>query len=237
MHSISPKGGDGTVSVNNLLSPDGILGFLKRIIGTNFVPYPLKLREYIKPGSLILNVGSGMISDNHSTVNLDYFLFPSVDIVADAHNIPFEDGSFDVIQTEFMIEHVKDPFQVASEVSRVLKPGGILYISYPFIHPYHSFPDDYFRFTNNGIRSMFPDMDIIVEGPLTGPACRWVGATADLISFFMPGQKLRLAARGITLALLCPVKLFDMIFNKMAESKNHAVTLFSLLCKRKQGAV
>jgi len=49
--------------------------------------------------------------------------------VADALNLPFGDASFDVVVCSHVYEHVPDPVQMFSEISRVLKKGGICYFS------------------------------------------------------------------------------------------------------------
>jgi len=38
-------------------------------------------------------------------------------------------------------------------------PGGSIYISVPWVWPYHAYPDDYFRFSWRGIAELFPDFD------------------------------------------------------------------------------
>ena len=38
--------------------------------------------------------------------------------------LPFHDGEFDLVLSDWVLEHVTEPAQFASEVSRVLKPGG-----------------------------------------------------------------------------------------------------------------
>lgn len=45
-----------------------------------------------------------------------------------AENLPFEDNSFDAVSAYSFIDHVQSPPKVLAEVSRVLKPGGVLYI-------------------------------------------------------------------------------------------------------------
>lgn len=45
--------------------------------------------------------------------------------------LPFPDGSFDAAVSVSVIEHVSDPRQYFSEILRVLKPGGSLYLAFP----------------------------------------------------------------------------------------------------------
>ncbi|MBI2521678.1 MAG: 3-demethylubiquinone-9 3-O-methyltransferase [Bdellovibrio sp.] len=47
-------------------------------------------------------------------------------IVADAYNLPFRDEHFDVVTCMDFLEHVEKPASVIKEISRVLKPNGIL---------------------------------------------------------------------------------------------------------------
>jgi ubiquinone/menaquinone biosynthesis C-methylase UbiE len=42
----------------------------------------------------------------------------------DAHALPFADGSFDVVRTERVLQHVQDPARVLDEMARVARPGG-----------------------------------------------------------------------------------------------------------------
>jgi SAM-dependent methyltransferase len=51
-------------------------------------------------------------------------------LVASAAQLPFADRSIDVVFSSNLMEHVRDPEQVADEMVRVLRPGGILYLSY-----------------------------------------------------------------------------------------------------------
>ncbi len=47
--------------------------------------------------------------------------------VADVCELPFTDGSFDVVVANYMLYHASEPGQAASEISRVLTPDGSLY--------------------------------------------------------------------------------------------------------------
>lgn len=53
----------------------------------------------------------------------------------DGQRTPFKSDTFDVVFCASLIEHVPHPERMLSEVKRVLKPGGICYLSFP---PFYS---------------------------------------------------------------------------------------------------
>lgn len=58
--------------------------------------------------------------------------YPNVKfIVGDAHKLPFEDNTFDVVILIEVFKHLENPKQVLSEISRVLKPNGTLIFTVP----------------------------------------------------------------------------------------------------------
>ncbi|MBR9682920.1 class I SAM-dependent methyltransferase [Candidatus Woesearchaeota archaeon] len=73
---------------------------------------------------------------------------------SDAHNLPFKNNSFDAVFCNTVLEHVKEPNQIIKEIKRVLKPQGKLLISIPFLQEIHSDPDDYQRYTPEGLRNL-----------------------------------------------------------------------------------
>lgn len=58
-----------------------------------------------------------------------------------------------------VLEHVPKPWLMAANITRLLRPGGLLYISVPWVWRYHAYPDDYFRFSFRGISSLFDEFD------------------------------------------------------------------------------
>lgn len=59
---------------------------------------------------------------------------PKVDVPyreADAHALPFTAQSVDAVWSHHMLEHVRDPLGVLLEMSRVLRPGGYLFLTVP----------------------------------------------------------------------------------------------------------
>ncbi len=45
-------------------------------------------------------------------------------------SLPFRDGSFDVVYSSNVLEHVRDPWTMADEMMRVTRPGGLVFLSY-----------------------------------------------------------------------------------------------------------
>ena len=116
----------------------------------------------------ILNVGGGPIRyGNEISLNLQPFV--NVNVVADAHNIPFEDNCFDSIICNAVLEHVPNPQCVVDEFVRVLKPGGFVYVEVPFLFFYHGYPNDYHRFTQHGLKNMLPNLQTVEFGITQGP--------------------------------------------------------------------
>ena len=78
-----------------------------------------------------------------------------VDVVASASALPFPDASFPVVVTTEMLEHDPRFWLSMKEIGRVLAPGGHLLLTTRGIgFPYHGFPNDYWRFTDDAIREL-----------------------------------------------------------------------------------
>jgi len=58
-----------------------------------------------------------------------------------------------------ILEHCKNPFKMCSNISQLLDKNGILFVSVPFCHQIHMYPSDYWRFTTDGVRVLFPELD------------------------------------------------------------------------------
>lgn len=60
---------------------------------------------------------------------------PLAKVKMDIHQMPFPDGSFDVVLCNHVLEHVQDDIQAMREIRRVLRPGGWAILQVPFFHP------------------------------------------------------------------------------------------------------
>lgn len=70
-----------------------------------------------------------------------------VECLADAHRLPFRDGSVGTVLLLDTLEHVHSPFVAAEEARRVLSEGGIVVLASVMNFPIHSYPSDFWRFT------------------------------------------------------------------------------------------
>lgn len=69
----------------------------------------------------------------------------------DGQTLPFTDLSFDGVISTQVLEHVVDADAIISEIYRVIKPGGELLVSLPFVWQEHEEPYDFLRFSTFGI--------------------------------------------------------------------------------------
>jgi SAM-dependent methyltransferase len=76
------------------------------------------------------------------------------DLYYDGNRLPFEDASFDTVLSIQVLEHTPRPLPLLHEMSRVLRPDGLLILSAPFSARLHEEPFDFFRFTPHGLRAM-----------------------------------------------------------------------------------
>lgn len=120
---------------------------------------------------LILDNGSGLRRNYYgNVVNLEIVDYPTTDVVGVGEKLPFKSNIFDAIFSIAVLEHVKNPFENAKEIARVLKPGGVLYVAVPFLQPFHGYPDHYYNMTSSGLKNLFyEDLQIVEAGiPLSG---------------------------------------------------------------------
>ena len=109
-----------------------------------------------------------LLKNTDSAIGLELFEGPGIDVVADACALPFEDESFDTVLAVEVLEHVATPDKMIAEVHRVLKPGGALLLSTPFVWRIHRTPKDYWRFTDDSLAMLFAGYADVDVQPVNG---------------------------------------------------------------------
>jgi ubiquinone/menaquinone biosynthesis C-methylase UbiE len=125
----------------------------------------------VKTGDVFLDAGCGegkiskLLPDDVHYVGIDIHAgtqyeeydgwIHKVDIIGDLHKLPIASLSCDSIALLHVLEHVKNPLSVLTELERVAKPGAYLFVDVPFLHEIHHAPHDHSRFTRYGLESLF----------------------------------------------------------------------------------
>lgn len=86
------------------------------------------------------------------------------DWIGDLTSMPeVPDDRFDGVVCHQVLEHVRDPFAAAREIARVLKSGGLVIVSVPHLSRRHELPNDYFRFTPEGLGQVLESAGLVVR--------------------------------------------------------------------------
>ncbi len=137
--------------------------------------------------------------------------------MGDGHKLPFLNDKMDYIWCNAVLEHVPYPMQVASEIVRTLKPGGLAFIQVPFLENVHGWPQDYYRFTVQGLRVLFRELEEVKSGVSAGPS----QVLPDLVQYYFVSfaelQNGKLLTNLLCLipgVLLLPMRLLDHLMRK-----------------------
>lgn len=120
------------------------------------------LTRYVRGRTL--DAGAGQLNARHllkphcaEYVSLDYTqTCAELDLVADMHDLAIiPSASFDCVFSSQVFEHLKRPEVAIAEIARILRPGGSLIVSVPFLAGLHEEPYDFYRYTPYGLRQLF----------------------------------------------------------------------------------
>ncbi len=143
----------------------------------------------------VLSIGSGHDRDKEGGRYRDYFARAAsyttsevsadfgCDLMLDVRAMPeLAEAAFDGIYCSGVLEHVDDFRAGLAEITRILRPGGVLLLGLPFRQAIHGAPHDYWRFTEHGIRWLLGAdyeilrIDAIEESTPGFPVAYWAKA-------------------------------------------------------------
>jgi SAM-dependent methyltransferase len=119
------------------------------------------------------------------------------DVIGDALALPFANEAMNVVTMFEVLEHLSEPWLAIEEARRVLGPGGTILGSAPLVWPIHGDPDDYFRFTEAGLRALlrgFSDVRVVPFGNHYSAAWILVSTRSRMARAFNPALR-RLGGR------------------------------------------
>lgn len=171
-------------------------------------------------GQVTLHVGIDLpTSRSGSTV---------VDVYASGLALPFRAGAFDAVLCTEVLEHVPEPNQLLTEVARVLRPGGALVLTVPWLWAAHEIPHDYYRYTEFGLRYLLTANGFTVEaiekttGLIATAAQRFIAAT--YYGLDLDRTRLGSLAGGLLAsAVQLPASRLDRALGRRGETLNFVV--------------
>jgi len=148
----------------------------------------------------------------------------TVDKFYNGSDIPFPDSSFEAVICTEVLEHASDPNRLLQEIRRVLKPGGQVLVTMPFVWSEHEIPYDFRRFTRYEHARIFAAAGLsVTKIEETSGVFRTCGQMISAFIFerlFPSSRPLRLLA---AVALCFPVQLLAVVLD--AVFYNHWLTL------------
>lgn len=123
--------------------------------------------------------------DRHKAVeNKDNF------VLGTAESLPFSDESFDTVTAFQLLEHLPQPSAFIKEAYRVLKPGGKIIVSTPFMWGIHDDPHDYYRFTHQGLNQKLSEnrFQVVSVRPAGGFWTVWILMLNYFLLDVFPGR-------------------------------------------------
>lgn len=177
-----------------------------------------------KPYRSLFNVakytGVDFQGEGHSHENEE------IDVFYDGKTLPFGDNHFDSVFSSEVFEHVFNLEEMMKEIHRVMKPGGTILVTCPFIIAEHEQPNDYGRYTSFGLQHLFTKNDFeVVYYKKIGTSVEAVSQT--FISYADSSVLSKLNKVKPLKAILRPISILFLNI--------HAITLNFILPKR-QGA-
>jgi len=205
----------------------------RRITGGSDLHQPVKERldEIIGAGGedgLVIEVGSGHRRLHEKVVNVDISLFNNVDIIADGAKLPFKDGTVDAVLIIAVLEHARQPRELIEECRRVMKKGGVIYAEAPFVFRYHSYPTDFWRFSQNGMEEIFHGFTKKDTGVCVGPSSGLLTFLTHYVTLFSFSDSpvINGILKGMVFALLFPLKYLDLLLVKNKRAHELAAGIY-----------
>jgi len=182
--------------------------------------FNLKIAERVKNlNGIVVDLGSGF-NPSHERfwqikpekfIRVDINEKTEPDVIADLNKtLPFSDNFADAVLLFNVIYILENPTEILREINRILKPGGKIFFTSPFIFNEAKEPSDYWRFTSEGLKKLLEEAGF--NSFLIEPVGERFSAAAYLISpflFFWP----------IKFVFYCLALIFDKLIPKKLKSK------------------
>lgn len=203
---------------------DFLIELLSPVFPLHRIRFRRRIRRMIAEGGVVANIGAGNTIIAPGIVNVDFLPYTNVDAVASADDLPFLDDSVDGLVSISVLEHLRDPDRALAEMLRVLKPGGVLLLFVPFMVGFHASPDDFNRYTSEGLRLKLKGFEVDgLWSPGPTSALLWIFQEwlAALLSF--GSSRVNRLVHIAVMLLTWPIKFLDVFMRLMPGADHIAV--------------
>jgi len=131
------------------------------------------------------------------------YLHVRPDLFWNGLHIPLEDASVDSAMATEVLEHCPDPAVVLQEAFRVLRPGGFLFLTVPFLWPLHDVPYDEYRYTPFAMERLLKSAGFgdVTLTPLGG----WNASLAQMLALWAVRSPMSSLARKVSTRVTRPI--------------------------------
>src|SRR3990167_353252 len=105
------------------------------------------------------SIGDNVIRSLLASVDLKNYHMLDFDNGVDLRE-PIPGEKFDLGICMDLLEHTSNPFVVSKNIIDSLKPGALLFVTVPFVWEVHYVPQDFWRFTVQGLTELFKEMEV-----------------------------------------------------------------------------
>jgi SAM-dependent methyltransferase len=188
----------------------------------------------VPAGSRVVDLGAGGRLIGPGVLCVDFIPFEHTRLVADVQRLPVRDGSVDAVFATGLLEHVEDGDALLREITRILRPGGLVHIEIPFLQQYHQDPIDCRRLTVEGLERELKGrgFETVKSGFHIGPSVTIVTLLAYYGALLFEGESLPARAVSAGVFFLLSVLLFPFKFlDRFLLRKRNAHRLaFGVFC-------
>jgi SAM-dependent methyltransferase len=192
-----------------------------------------KICSHFKNDGIYIDIG-GIGNIHPDVVNINISPSQGTDIVADGQKLPFKSNSIDGVFSLFVLEHVPHPEFIVKEMFRVLKPGGFIFVTVPFIQIMHNNPKDYSRFTPDGIRILFADFREEELEIASGPSGAMLWSLKEYLALLCPFSNysfVYLSVREILGWVFYPLVFLDLFLKHKKRAEKMASSFYCFAFK------
>jgi SAM-dependent methyltransferase len=136
----------------------------------NYSSGAFEVMDAVPADGVFVDLGCGIRRPHEMRANglyLDAVHFRGVDVVASSARLPLRDASVDAVVSLGVFEHLPDPWAMAREIERILKPGGTAWIETAFMQPMHADPGHFYNMTAPGLLRAFAAFRVEACGVLS----------------------------------------------------------------------